>query len=230
MEFAEWEPIYEAILDDLGYDRAGDERARDLLCEMTQLFDLDRLSFAGETVAVVAPAVIGEREISRADRVVAISSAAHRLNATGRAIDLVVTDLDGTPETAVRLTHEGTPVAVAAHGDNIPALREYVPKMAADNVLGTTQAEPRAPLLNAGGFTDGDRAAYIADRCDADELHFPGWDLDDPSVTSMKERKLVWADRLLRLLEQRRGDRFELLDGRREAIDREMKQLSLEMR
>lgn len=226
MAFSEWEPIYEAILDDMGYDRAGDKRARDLLCGMTQPFDLDRLSFAGGTVAVVGPAVT-EEWADRTDHVVAVSGAAHSLNATARAIDLVVTDLDETPETAVRLTHEGTPVAVAAHGDNISALREYVPKMAAENVLGTTQAEPRSHLLNAGGFTDGDRAAYIADRIGAGELSFPGWDLDDPSVTPMKQHKLVWAGRLLRLLEQRRGDRFELLDGRRREIDKEMKQLSL---
>jgi len=31
VDFAEWEPVYEAILADFGWDRAADERARDLL-------------------------------------------------------------------------------------------------------------------------------------------------------------------------------------------------------
>jgi len=39
----------------------------------------------------------------------------------------MVTDLDKNPETAAALTHEGVPVAAHAHGDNIPAVREWLP-------------------------------------------------------------------------------------------------------
>ena len=62
-------------------------------------------------------------------------------------------------------------------------------------------------------------AAFLADRCGAARLVFPGWDLDDPAVDGQKARKLDWAERLLRLLERRRGERFPVLDGRRESID-----------
>jgi uncharacterized Rossmann fold enzyme len=74
-------------------------------------------------------------------------------------------------------------------------------------------------VYNVGGFTDGDRAAFLADHCGADRLTFLGWDFDDPEVGPMKRRKLAWAERLLYWLERRRGERFGVLDGRRDAID-----------
>lgn len=234
MDFAEWEPIYTAILDDFGFDRAADERARALLAELTSGtdFSLDYLVFDGEQVAIAGggPSLAQHASDSAADadeldhlrragRVVAVSRAVCVCRRADITIDLVVTDLDTDPETAVELTHEGIPVAVAAHGDNIQALREYVPEMVAQNVLPTTQAEPRDHVVNVGGFTDGDRGAFIADHCGANSLVFPGWDFDDPDVPPMKRQKLVWAKRLLRLLERRRNERFAVLDGRRENID-----------
>ena len=64
-----------------------------------------------------------------------------------------------------------------------------------------------------------DRGAFLADHFGAARLVFPGWDLDDLSVGSEKAHKLAWAERLLAWLERRRGERFTVLDGRREAIE-----------
>ncbi|MFC6730447.1 6-hydroxymethylpterin diphosphokinase MptE-like protein, partial [Natronoarchaeum mannanilyticum] len=146
-------------------------------------------------------------------------TAAERLRDRGVDVDLVVSDLDGTPETAIELAGSGTPVAVHAHGDNVATLREYVPRFDNQYLLPTTQAEPAGPVRNFGGFTDGDRAAFLADALDAGRLTFPGWDFDDPDVDPMKRRKLRWAERLLYHLERQRGERFDVLDGRREAIE-----------
>jgi uncharacterized Rossmann fold enzyme len=117
------------------------------------------------------------------------------------------------------LTREGVTVAAHAHGDNVPAVREWLPRFADEWTLATTQAAPVGPVANVGGFTDGDRAAFLADHAGAGELTFPGWNFDDPAVGPMKARKLDWAARLLRWLERRRGERFAVLDGRREAAD-----------
>jgi uncharacterized Rossmann fold enzyme len=111
------------------------------------------------------------------------------------------------------------PVAVHAHGDNQAALAEHVPNCTREQVLATTQAAPVGPVRNFGGFTDGDRAAFLADHLGASDLVFLGWDFDDPSVGADKRRKLCWAERLLYWLERRRGERFDVLDGRRAAID-----------
>ena len=254
MDFHDWEPVYAAILADMGFDRDGDERARTLLADLVSdgaggggadpargapasdaggdpsrsdgdrggPLALDALDFTGETVAVVGagPSLGDDLDVVReADGVVAASDAAAVVREAGLALDCMVTDLDEVSDVARELTAEGTPVAVHAHGDNRPALRERVPRLAVESVLPTTQAAPVGPVVNTGGFTDGDRAAFLADHCGAEELVFAGWDFDDPDVDPLKARKLVWAERLLRWLEVRRGERFAVLDGRRDGID-----------
>ena len=223
MEFTEWNPVYERVLADFGFDRAADERSRDALAELVgaETFDAARLDARGRTVAVAGagPSLPDELDrVAAADAVFAASSAADVVRDAGLDVDLMVTDLDKNPETARALTREGTPVAVHAHGDNLPAVRERVPTFDAANVLPTTQAAPRGPVVNFGGFTDGDRAAFAADHLGAGSLTFAGWEFDDPSVDSVKAKKLAWAERLLRWLERRRGERFSVLDGRRDAV------------
>jgi uncharacterized Rossmann fold enzyme len=223
VNFQTFEPVYEAILADFGFDRAADERARDAAAALATPFSLDRLGdWRGETVAVAgaAPCLSDEIEIARqADVVVAASTAVNVLRDRGIAVDCMVTDLDKNPETAADLTREGVPVAAHAHGDNVPAVREWLPRFAAAATLATTQAAPVGPVRNLGGFTDGDRAAFLADHVGAGRLVFPGWDFDDPDVDPMKARKLDWAARLLRWLERRRSERFAVLDGRRDELD-----------
>jgi len=225
MNFATWEPAYEAILAAFGYDRAADERARDEAAALATPFDRARLdALDGATVAVAgaAPRLTDPDDLAvarEADAVVAASTAADRLRDAGVGVDLFVTDLDKNPGTAEALADAGTPVAVHAHGDNRPAVRAWLTRLAADATLATTQAAPRPPVENFGGFTDGDRAAFIADAVGAARLRFPGWQFDDPGVSREKARKLAWAERLLAWLERRRGDRFPVLDGRRDGID-----------
>lgn len=222
MEFREWEPVYEAMLADFGYERQADERARDVLTEYVEPFDLARLDCSGRRVAIAggAPTLADETQLAAdADVVFAASTAVDVLADSGVDVDLMVTDLDKNPDTARRLTEAGTPVAAHAHGDNIPAIRELVPAFDADHVLGTTQAAPADAVRNFGGFTDGDRAAFLADHCGAAELVFPGWDFADEAVDAEKAKKLAWAERLLSWLERRRGDSFDVLDGRRDAIE-----------
>ena len=225
MDYATWEPVYERILTDFGFDRATDERARDRLADLLggrPTFDTARLDFTGQTVAIAGagPNLEAESDTAvAADAVVAASTAVDRLADAGVAVDCMVTDLDKNPETVAELTAAGTPVAVHAHGDNGSMLEAHVPSFDASSVIPTTQAAPTDTVYNFGGFTDGDRAAFLADQQGASELRFVGWDFDDPTVDPMKHRKLVWAERLLLWLERRREDHFAVLDGRRGAID-----------
>lgn len=223
MNFATWEPVYEAILADLGFDRAGDERARDVLAGLADPFETDRLAgIEGATVAVAGagPSLPDELDlVAEADYAIAASTAADVLLEAGIEPDLMVTDVDKNPGTLRDLTHEGIPAAVHAHGDNVAMVERWVPRLVGENVLSTTQAAPKGSVENFGGFTDGDRGAFLADHFGADRLAFPGWAFDDPSVGPMKARKLRWAERLLRWLEVRREERFSVLDGRRDGID-----------
>jgi hypothetical protein len=223
MDFDTWTPVYEAILADFGYDRTGDERARDVLATLTDPFDwghLDHVADATVAVCGAAPCLHDELDVARdADVVFAASTAADVCLDAGVDVDCMVTDLDKNPETARDRTGEGVPVAAHAHGDNVDLVREHVPTFEGEFVLPTTQAAPRGPVENLGGFTDGDRASFLADHCGAATLRFPGWDFDDPTVAGEKAKKLAWAERLLYWLERRRGERFAVLDGRRDGID-----------
>jgi uncharacterized Rossmann fold enzyme len=224
MNFTDWEPMYEAILADFGFGRAADEAIRDRAAAFAKPFDLDRLDCAGATVAVAGagPSLesTGDLELARgADLVFAASTATDRLVAEGVTVDAMVTDLDKNPETGRERTERGVVVVAHAHGDNGDLVDEWLPRYDTANTLVTTQAAPVDAVANYGGFTDGDRAVFLADHCGADRLVFPGWDFDDPDVDGMKARKLDWAERLLHLLERRRGERFGVLDGRREWID-----------
>ncbi|WP_435153081.1 6-hydroxymethylpterin diphosphokinase MptE-like protein [Haladaptatus sp. DFWS20] len=223
MNFSDWKPVYAEIREDFGFPRADDEHARDVLADLVRPFDHSRFdALAGATVAIAGAGPSLESELDRArdaDVVFSASTATDVLLDAEIDVDCMVTDLDKNPTTARELSEQGVPVAAHAHGDNIPAVRKFVPTFDANHVLATTQAEPRGPVENFGGFTDGDRAAFLADHFGADELVFLGWDFDDPGVDAMKGEKLQWAERLLYWLEGRRGERFSILDGRREKID-----------
>ncbi|AUX09699.1 2-amino-4-hydroxy-6-hydroxymethyldihydropteridine diphosphokinase [Halalkaliarchaeum desulfuricum] len=229
MEFSEWEPVYEAILADFGFDRVADERARDVAATYATPVDFSVLAEAvgvagGKTVAIVgaAPSLSAELDTfdpESVDAVFAASTAADTLLGADLPVDCLVTDLDKNPETAARLTREETLVAAHAHGDNVEMVRRFLPEFDPSSTLVTTQAEPVDAVYNLGGFTDGDRAAFLADALGAGELRFLGWEFDDTSVGPVKAKKLRWAERLLFWLEQRRNERFGVLDGRRSGIE-----------
>ncbi|MFB6126875.1 MAG: 6-hydroxymethylpterin diphosphokinase MptE-like protein [Halolamina sp.] len=223
MQFRDWEPVYKRVLGDFGYSRAADERARDLLGTMVTRFDRSLLTDIAGAEVVVAGAgpslSAGVEEAAAADVVVAASAAAERLRTAGVNVDVMVTDLDKTPGTARELTEAGVPVAIHAHGDNLEELQTHVTSMNADYVVPTTQASPSGPVRNFGGFTDGDRAAFLADAFGAEQLTFVGWDFDDPTLDEDKDQKLRWAARLLHWLEHRRDEEFAVLDGRRRLLD-----------
>lgn len=222
--WSSWEPIYEAILADFGFDRGEDELARDELAAALEttatLADLPDATGATVAIAGGGPNLIDEADrAANADVVFAASTAARDLRTAGVAVDVHVTDLDKDVAAAIAHTHAGLPVAIHAHGDNRTVLADTLPRCGHASVLPTTQAEPIGPVLNCGGFTDGDRAAFLADALGAGTMVFPGWDFDDRTVGPVKAKKLGWAETLLYWLERRRDDRFAVLDGRRAAID-----------
>jgi uncharacterized Rossmann fold enzyme len=233
MDYDDWAPVYDAIRADFGFDRAADERARDVFDALLEdaLPEADLSILDGATVAVVAPGPSLHAELAdvatddcadaltTADRVLAVSDAAVALRQHGVSVDAQVTDLDGAPLVTRQLGNDGVPVAVHAHGDNVPALRRHVPCLDHDRVYPTAQVEPAGRVQAPGGFTDGDRAAVIADRCGASELRFVGWDLEDRSVGPIKRRKLRWAARILAWLETRRDERYAPLDGLRTSLE-----------
>ena len=220
MRFEEWEPFYQEILVDFRFSRDGDEEAARLLKGLLSareggLTAEDLSSIIRGRRALVCgngPSLSDQLEEILKDQknkrsatsppsgigdlvVIAADGATTRVLAAGIVPDVIVTDLDGFLPDIVAASERGSAVVVHAHGDNVAALKEYVPRL--KRVLGTTQSVPLEGIYNFGGFTDGDRAVFLARHFGAGEIRIIGFDYDDPAVTPRKKKKLAWARRLV---------------------------------
>jgi hypothetical protein len=90
--------------------------------------------------------------------------------------EIIATDLDGVVNDQLEAWQRGSWMVVHAHGDNIAQVRKIAPKLK-ERVVGTTQVEPFGRLYNFGGFTDGDRAAFMAHELEAKKIYLAGMDL-----------------------------------------------------
>lgn len=189
MDIEEWWPWYEELVKTFGYDKSEDQRATDVLSGLLIGRSMDLEDLRGQVqsrrvlVLGAGPSLEGNlRCLARLGRGLdAIMMAADGattavLRILSRAPDVVITDLDGRVEDIVSASASGAIVIVHGHGDNIPALRTYVP-MLKGRVLGTTQVEPRPRVYNFGGFTDGDRCVFLAEAMGASSVVLAGMDL-----------------------------------------------------
>lgn len=207
MKYAEWEPFYRAILADFGWTPEGDEEAARIMAPMLPDPEpvLERLKqlISDRDVLVCGKAPRLQNDLKTTDRskytVIAADGATSALLAAGIVPDVIVSDLDGSYADLLKANQAGAIILAHAHADNIPAVRELVPKL--KNVIGTTQARPFDHVYNFGGFSDGDRCVFLAKEFGAKSIRIIGFDLDDTNVTPKKLKKLKWARKLLKLLD-----------------------------
>lgn len=212
MEFAAWEPIYERILEDFGFDRIGDEEAARFLSQMLTRENTASLSeletvISGKPVLVCGNAPGLRNELSKIDLsafvIIAADGAAAVLMDMGRMPEVICTDLDGNSETDIEkeilACEQGSIVLIHAHGDNMDKLEKYVSRF--KRFIATTQAKPFDRIYNFGGFSDGDRCIFVARNFGAKSIRLAGFDFEDPCVNPIKKKKLKWAKELIKLLE-----------------------------
>jgi uncharacterized Rossmann fold enzyme len=199
--FEDWEPYYLRILAHFSFDRARDEEAAVLLSSLLTRDDLslleERIRGRPATVCGNGPNLMEELDRIKGT-VIAADGAANRLFARGIHPDVIVTDLDGATDAFSGMNRAGTIIVVHAHGDNMDLLRRWVSRFRGP-LVGTTQSRPFDGIHNFGGFSDGDRAVFLADALGASEVVLAGFDLDDPTVGPVKRGKLLFARELLRL-------------------------------
>ncbi|AFK22429.1 hypothetical protein Py04_0837 [Pyrococcus sp. ST04] len=113
--------------------------------------------------------------------------------------DIVVTDLDGRIRDLIRASGRSVMV-VHAHGDNmdkLPLVTNF------PVVLGTCQTEPLDIVYNFGGFTDGDRAAFLAEELGAREIILVGFDFSDMvgkwSKPWLRDHTTAWEEKRKKL-------------------------------
>ena len=210
MKFAEWEPIYKLILEDMNFDRIYDENSARLLSKMLETkarkkisdvieIEILRNAIKGMDVLVCGKAPSLKDDIKKIDFekyvVIAADGATSVLMNNGINPDIIVTDLDGNMDDEEKANERGAIMVVHAHGDNMDALGEELPRL--KRVIGTTQAKPIFNVYNFGGFTDGDRCVFLAKEMGAKSIVLVGFDFEDKNVTPLKRKKLVWAKKLI---------------------------------
>lgn len=222
MEFGLWEIYYKEILDDFGFSRQGDENSAKVLDEILSeegCLTLDDLSqivgFSDKYIVFGAgPSLKGHVKFLKENYdlrdyvLVSADGATTALMEERLSPDIVATDLDGNIDDILLANLRGANIAVHAHGDNLDAVIKFTPFF--NNVIGTTQSQPVGNIYNFGGFTDGDRAIFLAVALGASEITLAGMDFGDivtkysrPNLESdlaeadeFKKKKLMYASRL----------------------------------
>lgn len=217
MEYPRWAPLYEEIRQEFGFSWDREEsaaaRLRELLPPPALVRPLERVAarLQGKDVVIVGlapragPPPLWRRPFTAGGLgVVAADGATATCLEAGLVADVVVTDLDGPLPSEVNANRRGALVVVHAHGDNTNLLDEWVPQFTGE-IVGSWAGPPRDGLLDEGGFTDGDRAAFLAEAAGAARLLLWGFDFEhvdelDPLVRIRKKAKLRWAARALSVL------------------------------
>lgn len=218
MQYSEWAPRYEQIRAEFGFDFGQEEKAAELLVSLLPpaahrdpLVRVRELLGARETIVVglapnAGPPPLWRRPATdRPPALIAADGATATCLSAGLVPTVVVTDLDGPVPSEIAANRRGSLVVIHGHGDNLPALAEWVPQFPGE-LAGSWAGPPRPKLLNVGGFTDGDRAAYLAAHVGATRVLLWGFDFDHVDAPAdqrvRKLAKLAWTRRLLAVLNE----------------------------
>ncbi len=195
-----------------GFSRGRDEVLRDL----RKLVKDSRVLVVGAGLSCVRVSEL----VSLYDVVIAADGALRCCRHVSVEPHVVVTDLDGVSLNDL-LSFDGF-IVVHAHGDNVEKVKHWIPLLKEKRVLGTSQVlHTTSNISFSGGFTDGDRAVYLALANEAIEVGLVGFDYEglvsryskphlenEAPATPVKKRKLYWCKVLIELM--RLGWRCEI--------------------
>ena len=202
MKWEIWKPWYERILKRLNLDMEADEKAAKLLNSLLPKPDIQGLKrmIRGRECIVFGAGPSLDDVLEKLQRTGHLGKTLISADGATSAVikyrdpDIIVTDLDGAVEDQLGAWRRGSWIVVLAHGDNVAQVRKTVPQLR-ERVIGTTQVRPFGKLFNFGGFTDGDRAAFMAHELGASKILLAGMDLGakigNHSGTKDVARKLV---------------------------------------
>lgn len=206
----EWLPWYNKIRNTFRYNRSKDQYATAVLSHLLSCRSFDikelRVLFSCQPVLVFGAGPSLEENLRQSAKenlfercvVVSADGATTALLKLAKVVpNVVVTDLDGDINDLLRASKFGSVMVVHGHGDNIDRLQRYVPKF--EKVIGTTQVNPKPNVYNLGGFTDGDRAVFLAVVMGARLIALAGMDLGEVVGKYSKKRIKSIEVKLLKL-------------------------------
>ncbi|RBQ23459.1 6-hydroxymethyl-7,8-dihydropterin pyrophosphokinase [Candidatus Methanobinarius endosymbioticus] len=240
MNFEEWDKWYEEILKDFGFSREDDERTASVLNKLLGNYgsiDIEDLvnnlhhenaaihNFKRDKSTIKSFMVFGAGPSLKKDInyiksrcniedpedyiIIAADGATTGLLEEKIVPDIIVTDLDGKIEDLMLANDLRSFFVLHAHGNNFDQILKYTEKI--HKVLGTTQSKPFSNLYNFGGFTDGDRAVFLAVALNAKKIVLAGMDFgkivskysrpdikDEAALADeTKQKKLQYAEKLI---------------------------------
>jgi uncharacterized Rossmann fold enzyme len=230
MIYKEWKPIFKKLSNDLDLSFDKDFDAAKILEDILRnkkLISPKKLEelISNQVVFVFGTGPSLEDSISKFRDVftnkikIAADGATSALLENGILPDIIVTDLDGEISYQINANSKGSIAIIHAHGDNIDNIEKFVPKFKGD-IIGTIQTNPSnyKNIYNFGGFTDGDRAVFLADHFNAKKIKLIGFDFDGTigkysfsknKDKKLKLQKLQWCKLLIDMLNK--TDKIEFL-------------------
>ena len=216
-----WLEKYSAISKFMGYSIERDREATRMLSETLRatridppLDDLRRLLFKRPAMIFGAGPSLDETidglmdalpEFPDRFTLISADGATQALTERRKIPHIIVTDLDGDLNSLLYAAANGSILAIHAHGDNMDKMRLHMKRIISETrlIIGTTQVEPLPPLQNFGGFTDGDRAVFLAYNYEAKPIVLVGMDFGDiigkRSKPWLRNDAPAWGEKLKKL-------------------------------
>jgi len=220
MKFNDWKEVYTQICIDLEIDTAKDEAASDLLDGLIHVYQRNLVGpetlkklIKNKKVYVfgAAPSLESDiekhRSLFKNETLIAADGATSALLKYDILPSIIVTDFDGVISDQLTANEKHSILVIHAHGDNTDVIQRTIPRIKGP-YCGTIQTDPSSHdyVHNFGGFTDGDRAVFLADYFHAKKIILCGFDCEDkPGAYSFqksgnetkKKKKLAWCKKLL---------------------------------
>lgn len=236
IDFVAFRPIFAKIREDFGFGDALEIEARDQLWDLMgqtnprSLVQSLLANCQGKKICFfgAGPNLTPQLEklskqfntYRKAYFIVAADGSANALQSRQILPDLIISDFDGLNEDQLGpFLDLGVVVSLLVHGDNMSQIlrhRNFFQSYTSQ-ILGTTQAPAKYPIINPGGFTDGDRGLFLLHHLLSPTIPFYllGYEYGSTigqysknaytgniPMTPLKEKKLVWCKRLISLLDQ----------------------------
>ena len=211
-----WNSKYSQILKEFHYKKKNDFESAlrlDSLLKNTNLIKELRKLIEDQNIIIVGSGPSISSSISflknKKSVIIVADSAVKPVVENGIRPDIVVTDLDGDLETLKKIGKKNILFVVHAHGDNIEKLG-FIQNFR--KCIGTTQTKPFGKVYNFGGFTDGDRAVFLASYFNAKKIILFGMDFGNrigkfsntkPVDRKIKIKKLEKGKNLLEWLSKK---------------------------
>ncbi len=227
MQYTEWKPFYDKIKKDLQLNFEKDKDAAEFLNslldgkyilpikEIKKIIENKEVFIFGAGASLEETIRKHKEKIEKGIKIVADGATSALLKNSIRP-DIIVTDLDGFIDDQLKANLEGSILIIHAHGNNLKSLKKHL-KNFKGKILGTTQTNPSyfKNLYNFGGFTDGDRAIFLADHFNAKKIFLAGFDFNgkigkysfsENKDLNIKLKKLTWCKKLIQEITKKNKD------------------------